>query len=136
MQDHTTKILQYFADWAKQKVKIHFDNNPHAVYFKERQIWWVALGQNIGIEQNGKHKNFERPVLVFKKFNAEMFLAVPISSQVKIGEYRYVFERDGMKYTANLSQMRVMSAKRLLRQLGKLDEKDFINIQQMFRKMT
>ncbi len=65
-----------------------------------------------------------------------MFLSIPISSQVKIGDYRYVFERDGMKYTANLSQMRIISAKRLLRQLGKLDEKDFGNIQQMFRKIV
>ena len=40
-----------------------------------------------------------------------------------------------MKYTANLSQMRVMSAKRLLRQLGKLAEEDFENIKQMFRNM-
>jgi mRNA-degrading endonuclease toxin of MazEF toxin-antitoxin module len=136
MQDITTKIIQYFTDWAKLKVKIHFYDNPHAVYSKERQIWWASMGQNIGSEQNGKHKNFERPVLILKKFNAEMFLAVPISSQVKIGDYRYVFEREGMKYTANLSQMRVMSAKRLLRQLGKLAEEDFENIKQMFRKMT
>jgi len=46
------------------------------------------------------------------------------------------FERDGMKYTANLSQMRAMSAKRLLRQLGKLNEADFENIKHMFRNMA
>src|ERR1700756_4567665 len=125
--NNITITIQRFTDWAKLKLSIHLNHDPRAIYFKERQIWWVSLGQNIGSEQNGKHKNFERPVLVLKKFNAEMFLAVPLSSQIKPGAYRFVFERNGVKYTANLSQIRVLSSKRLLRQVGKMENNDYTN---------
>ena len=134
--EHPLSItIKRFTDWAKLKLNIHLSVNNSQVYFKERQIWWVGLGQNIGSEQNGKHKNFERPVLVLKKFNAEMFLAVPLSSQVKLGDYKLTFERDGISFTANLSQIRVLSSKRLLRHVGKMQRPDFESIRQMFRKL-
>ncbi len=136
MENNITITIQRFTEWAKLKLSIHLNHDPGAIYFKERQIWWVSLGQNIGSEQNGKHKNFERPVLVLKKFNAEMFLAVPLSSQVKPGDYRFVFERNQTKFTANLSQIRVLSSKRLLRLVDKMEESDFENLQQIFRKLT
>lgn len=136
MENNLLKTIKRFSDWAGLKLDIHLYKDSHAVYFKERQIWWATVGQNIGIEQNGKHKNFERPVLVLKKFNAEMFLAVPLSSQFKSGNYRLIFERNGMKFTANLSQIKVMSTKRLLRQLGKMEETDYLRLKQMFRELA
>lgn len=58
---------QKFVDWTKLKIATHFSNKN--VYFREGEIWWVSIGQNIGNEQNGKNTNFERSVLIFKKFN-------------------------------------------------------------------
>ena len=40
------------------------DNGQHSVSFKERDIFWVSIGQNIGYEQNGKSDIFSRPVLI------------------------------------------------------------------------
>ncbi|MFA5995600.1 MAG: type II toxin-antitoxin system PemK/MazF family toxin [Patescibacteria group bacterium] len=130
------KIIQEFNAWSKLKIDIHLSKKSQTFYFKEGQIWWVSLGQNIGSEENGKNFHFERPVLILKKFNADMFLAVPTSSKIKPGNYRYIFQRNHLQYTINLSQMRVISAKRLLRRLGKLEAEDYKNIQNMFRKLV
>jgi len=128
------KILRWFTDWAGLKPKLHFSERE--LYFKERQIWWTSIGQNIGSEQNGKRGNFERTVLVFKKFNKDTFLGMPISTKIKIGAHRYVFSSKGKEFCLNLSQMRVMSSKRLLRLVGNISSPDYQKIVQMFRDMV
>lgn len=127
------KILKWFADWAGLKIKLHFSERE--LYFKERQIWWASIGYNIGSEQNGKRGNFERTVLVFKKFNRHTFLGIPISTKIKRGSYRYVFLRNGKEFCLNLSQMRVMSSKRLLRLIDNISPADYRSIAQMFKNM-
>ena len=71
-----------FLNWHRIKENIEFNNNR--VYFHKREIWWCSLGVNVGFEQDGKGKNFARPVLIFKKFNKEIFWALPISAKIKI----------------------------------------------------
>lgn len=127
------KILSLFHDWAKFKPLIHFAERE--IYFRERQIWWVSIGQNIGSEQNGKHGNFERPVIILKKFNAQTFLGIPISTKIKEGAHRHIFINNGARFSANLSQMRVMSSKRLLRSVANMPIADYEHIKQMYRKM-
>jgi len=56
------KYLKKFFDWTELKIKIH--SQERVFYFREREIWWTSLGLNIGFEQNGKNKRFERPVLI------------------------------------------------------------------------
>lgn len=126
-------LAELFNNWASLKIKLHFSLVQRDGYFKERDIWWVSIGQNIGSEQNGKHRNFERPVLILKKFNTEMFLAVPMSSKIIVEKYRYIFERHGTDYSINLSQMRVLSGKRLIRKMGNMNRYDFENIQKIFQ---
>jgi len=67
LQPIEERILQFIA-WSKLKVRLHIKPD-NGVYFREREIWWASLGANIGYEQDGKHENFERPVLVLKKFS-------------------------------------------------------------------
>ena len=116
-------IAQAIVDWTRLKIKLHFSGR--VVYFKEKQIWWIAVGQNIGDEQNGKNSNFERPVLILKKFNMNMFLGVPISTKIKDDQYKYTFTNNGTQFSANLSQIRVFSTKRLLRKVGVMENADF-----------
>lgn len=127
---------ELFAEWAKLKFALHFSDNADVPHVMERQIWWVSLGQNIGDEQNGKHKNFERPVLVLKRFGPTMFLAVPLSSKVKSGKYKVIFEQRGVKFTANLSQIRAISSKRLLRPLYVMEESSYGKILLHFQQLA
>ena len=56
-----------FDKWNNIKKDTHKENV--LVGFRNRDIFYIKMGQNIGFEQNGKGDNFVRPVIVFKKFN-------------------------------------------------------------------
>ena len=70
-----------FKKWHEKKAAIHTEGQR--VFFHEREVWWCSLGANIGFEQDGKGEKFARPVLVFKKFNKEVFRAIPLTLQTK-----------------------------------------------------
>lgn len=55
---------KHFEAWINLKAKLHDMNRLRAVH--EGDVWWCAMGENIGVEINGKHEVFSRPVLVFK----------------------------------------------------------------------
>ena len=129
------EIFGQFIKWTKLKFKLHISTDV-SFYFHEKEIWWASIGQNIGSEQNGKNINFERPVLVFKKFNHQTFLGVPISSQLKNSPYHYIFDKDDRQYCLNLSQVRVLSSKRLLRRIGGMKTIDFQRIKNQFHRVV
>jgi len=120
------EVAEKFVSWTKLKIKIHFSEKNFVV--KERQIWWASIGQNVGIEQNGKNCNFERPILILRRFNDEQFWALPITSKVKIGKYYHAFVQNDVRYSVCLSQLRVMDKRRLLRHLGEMNEVDYLEI--------
>jgi mRNA interferase MazF len=101
-------------------------------YFKEQEIWWANLGINIGFEQDGKNRNCERPVLIFKKFNKDFLWILPLTTRVKKDPHYFFLnpgkERGVEKGSIILSQIRAMSSKRLLRKMGKLTDKEFEEI--------
>jgi mRNA interferase MazF len=95
------------------------------IYFKERDIFWAKIGQNVGFEQNGKGKEFTRPVLVVKKYSKNMFLSVPLSTTIRDGSFFFQFNFKEKISTALLIQNRLMSTKRLVKKMGKIDEENF-----------
>ena len=67
-----------FDNW--NSIKKETNKEKILVGFKDRDIFYIKMGQNIGFEQNGKGENFVRPVVVFKKFNKNMFFGIPLST--------------------------------------------------------
>ncbi len=114
-----------FIQWTKLKIRIHLSDSRF--YFLEREIWWTSIGINVGSEQNGKNKSFERPVLILKKFNNSMFLGVPLTRKKKEGRYYFILKSDVPIYVI-LSQIRVLSSRRLLRRMKKISLVDFVAI--------
>lgn len=114
----TQDLIKIFANWTKLKIRIHASETNKDVYFKEGQVWWASIGQNVGVEANGKNENYERPVIIIKKFNGHSFLGVTLSTVKKAGDY-YVELKDvkGVSNIVNLSQVKNMSTKRLLRRI-------------------
>lgn len=43
---------EVFIVWTKRKIFHHFDDAEEIKqkYFREKEIWWVALGKNVGIK--------------------------------------------------------------------------------------
>lgn len=115
-----------YAGW--HIVKRRLEDQATVRYFHERQIWWTALGLNIGFEEDGKGTDWARPVLVLVKFNNSFFYGVPLSTTRKSGRYYMHFEYEGGQSSALLTQMRAFDARRLLRFEGWVGESDFRKI--------
>jgi mRNA interferase MazF len=113
--------MKDFPTWFKRKTWIH--NNARRIYFHEREIWFAHLGVNVGFEQDGKGTKFGRPVVIFRKFNNEVFWAVPLTSKEKSGKfYLSLGQNEKYSYTAILSQLRLMDSKRLYKKIGTIDK--------------
>lgn len=126
-----TKIINKFISWTKLKVRIHFSERE--IYFHEKEIWWASLGYNIGYEQNGKNDNFERPVLIIKTFNRHICWILPMSSKNKDNPYYYKINYQGEVYSIILSQLKLISSKRLLRKIRKISSEEFNEIKKAIR---
>lgn len=116
------------SSWEKLKVKLNFSDREHKLYFKERDLWWCSIGINIGHEEDGKNIISERPVLIIKKYNKYLFLAVPLTSRRKQGNYYYELCFERKICTAILSQLRTLSSKRLSRKIGRIESAIFNQI--------
>jgi mRNA interferase MazF len=117
-----------FQGWSKKKEILHNTPDERIVYFRNKEIWWCALGLNIGFEQDGKNNDYERPVLVLKKINRYLALVVPLSTKIKDHPYYFEYVYEGMCYSALVLQIRVVSSKRFLRRIGRLDANIFQKI--------
>jgi len=115
------KILELW-NILKQKVQA----KTFKPFFHEREIWWVYLGKNIGFEQDGKGKEFSRPVLILVKFNKEIFWGIPLTRREKEGKFYFNFFdiTTKEKQTAILSQMKPLSSNRLQKKIGKISKTD------------
>ena len=79
--------MKNYLGWHKKKDEL--EARSIVPNFREGDIWWCSLGLNLGYEEDGKNENFERPVVVIKKFNKDIFIGLPLSSVVKIGPYYF-----------------------------------------------
>lgn len=124
--------LTKFVEWTKVKIRIHFSSG--APLFRDGEIWWASLGANIGYEQDGKNVDFERPILVLRKFNKYILWAIPLSTKIKSNNpYYYQYELSGEKYSAILSQLRLISSKRLRRKIGMFPKDSYLEIRQKIK---
>ena len=125
--------VKRFRAWHKLKVKINLISSLPAGY-KERDIWWVSVGHNVGVEEDGKGLNFNRPVLIVKGFNKYLFWGIPLSTTKKSGKYYHQFVVNGVVSTALLSQLRVFDTRRLMSKYGMIGIKDFNSVKKSLRE--
>jgi mRNA interferase MazF len=123
----TAVFEKNFDDWIEKKKNCHFQVKSPPL-FRERDIWWVSVGVNVGFEEDGKNGNYVRPVLIVKKFNRELFLGVPMSTKLKDNKYYVPVTVKGQTVSVMTSQIRAFSSKRMWNKLAELDEGDFNKI--------
>jgi len=122
-----------FDKWNNLKKNLQKNNNK--LFFHEREIWWCSIGVNLGFEQDGRSDTFERPVLIIKKFNQDIFLGLPMTSAQKEGIYYQKIQYEDRNYTVVLSQVRLFDRKRLQRKIRILSEKEFKIIKEHFKNI-
>ena len=125
-----------YKDWMY--IKDDVQHKKHLHNFKEWEIWWCTVGENVGVEINGKGSHFMRPVIIFKKFNRVFFTGIPLTTKDHTNEFPdwYVhFTFKGKDEYAGIHQIRNHSAYRLYRKIGELDDVDKAKIYERFLEL-
>lgn len=126
-------MIKDFSAWFLLKGKLN--NRKSNLFFKEREIWWCHIGTNVGDEEDGKTSRFSRPVIIIKKFNNNLFCALPMTTKNKENRYYHQIDFQGRAVSIMLSQIRVLDKKRLTQRLGTLNDNDFITLREKLRKL-
>ncbi|MFH1170429.1 MAG: type II toxin-antitoxin system PemK/MazF family toxin [Candidatus Vogelbacteria bacterium] len=123
-----------FDQWNERKKGLH--DRDRVPFYHEREIWWCALGVNIGSEQDGSGEESRRPVLILKGLSTETCLIVPLTTSSRKHFLRpSVGTVGGKKAYALLSQLRVVDTKRLISKVGYLEKNMFEIIRKAVKTM-
>lgn len=125
-----------YTKWHKIKTEVNdLDNRP---FFHEREIWFCYSGLNVGFEQDGSGEEYLRPILIIRKFNNEIFWGIPLTKSDKAKDSRFYYSFsfvDGIMSLAILSQVKLIDAKRLARQVGTMKEEDFEKLKKKLKEL-
>lgn len=127
-------MKEIFNNWNELKQKIQ-EKDSKNIFFKEWDIWWSSLWQNIQTESNWKWENFRRPILVLKKLSSDSFICIPLSTKLKEGTWFYQYNLHWEKYTALLYQIKMIHKNRLRVKIWQIDEFDFIEIKKRLKNL-
>lgn len=119
-----TTMKKDFQKWNTKKIQVN--DTVQVPFFHEREIWFCALGLNVGFAQDGRGEDFQRPVVTIKKFNNQVCWAIPLSKTIRRGPYYFEFSFDSETTSvAILSPVRLMDVHRLSRKIGSMSEENF-----------
>lgn len=122
-----------FLPWFKKKTEMHHEKaRPH---FREGEVWFSALGMNVGFEQDGNGTRYLRPIAIIRKFNNEICWGVPLTRTKKDSEFYFSFELAGEMSTAILSQIRLVDAKRLFYRAGIMRDEDVAEMKKRLKAL-
>lgn len=128
-----TEYEKDFDGWNKVKTTLNKKNNIPVI--QQREIWWCAIGINIGNEEDGKGKTYSRPVLIVRKFSPSVFLGIPLTTQIKDRWHYHRIHLHGQEQCVILQQLRLFDTKRLTTKLGKLSKNQFNAIRAVLKNM-
>ena len=121
-------VKRNYVAWYK--VQTGIEKRPAVTNFRAREVWWCSLGENIGFEEDGKNEPFERPVLILRKFSAELFLGAPLTTKRKDNIFYHPIDIGGVTGSVMTSQVRALSSRRLNRRLAHIGKGAFSQIAQ------
>jgi mRNA interferase MazF len=122
-----------FDGWNGEKKALN--SSSAKTFCHAREIWWCALGVNVGFEQDGTGRNFDRPVIVIRGFNENIFLGAALTGKKKAGKFYFpVGLVEDKEASVILSQVRLVDTKRLIRKMGIVDEGIFVELKNALRR--
>ncbi len=122
--------MKKYDDW--NKVKQETDNLENLIKIREGEIRWCRFGINIGNEIIGKGENFQRPVLILKKYSGQIFLGLPVTSTIRDGDWYFKINNKGVDRSVILNQGRSLDSKRLEEKIFELSEKELDKIKEKY----
>ena len=121
-----------FIKWSIYKEKLN--SSTRSLMYKPGEIWWCALGINIGHEQDGDQLSFERPVLIIKTFSNDTCLCVPMTTSKRDSSFYFSITLSGKEVSIITSQIRTISTKRLLRNFANISDDEFKKLKEFVRE--
>ncbi len=120
-----------YRAWDKHKQTLN--EQEKVPTFRERELWWCGIGANVGDEEDGKNKRYERPVLIVRKFNRHLFWGVPTSLQMKDNPFYHAISFHGRQQSVLISQLRLWDSRRLSNKIGTLSRKQFNEVREAIK---
>lgn len=112
-----------FDGWNIEKKQAHEGSGR---FYHEREVWWCALGVNVGFEQDGSGQRFQRPVLIIKGLSRSTCLVAPLTTSSKKHSLRVLLGVIGEKTAyALLSQIRVVDTRRFTERIEFVEKEAF-----------
>jgi mRNA interferase MazF len=124
-------MFKRFLEWIGLKERLHTAEHKPP-FFREGELWWCHVGENIGNEINGKGDHFTRPIYIFKKYDRYSMLGLPLTTKEKDGTWYAPIEFRGQKQRVVLSQGRVFDYRRLKEKMGELGDGERTQIREMY----
>ncbi len=126
--------MKDFDSWNIQKKTLHLTGENK--FYHPREIWWCSLGVNVGFEQDGTGKVYERPILILRGFSKHVCLMVPLTTSQKKNPYHIpIGIVDGKEAFVITSQIRLIDTKRFINKIGVVDQKIFENIRKTIKDL-
>ena len=91
--------------------------------FREREVWLICLGVNVGSEIDGTGKKFCRPAVILHKKDRKNCIILPMSRSDGDGRSDY-YEYKKNSFVV-LGQIRTVSAKRLVRKMYTMSPRQY-----------
>lgn len=116
-----------YRKWSEVKANLNVSSDN--IYIRAGEIRWVAIGVNVGSEIDGKGVSFARPCLILHVIGGSLALIIPFTSKNKANKQFY--KRISLQhFNSNLclSQIRVVSQKRIFKRMKKIPSQEFIAI--------
>ena len=126
------KIIKTYQKWMKRKSIIN--NGGKYRKINEGDVVWAAVGENVGVEIDGKSEKYSRPVIVLRKHTTQCFTGVPLTSRPHKGSWYASFEFQGKKQVAVLIQTKLFDTSRVYDRIGELSKKDYMHILKSYAK--
>lgn len=131
-----SKYKKDFQTWNMHKKYLEKTKTKNP-FIQEREIWWVSIGVNLGYEEDGKGRSFNRPVLVIKKFSQYLFLGVPLTTNLAVRPYKIEIKAKGSVSSILTSQIKAFSTKRVENKITKIEKEEFEKIvERVFRDLS
>lgn len=119
-------MLKNYQKWMG--VKSNINNSSKVRKINEGDVVWAAVGENVGVEIDGKSEKYSRPVIVLRKHSDLCFTGMPLTSKPHKGSWYTNFKFQNRCQTAVLIQTKLMDTHRVYNRMGKLSKTDYQKI--------
>lgn len=128
-----TKVYTIYNIWDDtEEFIVENDKTPKV---EEGEIWWCFMDSRFDLEASVREPNI-RPVLVYRKLDRFLFLAMRISSEKQLDDHWHVpLFLDGKEQAVLVDDFFTTDVTKLGKYIGKLSEENLKKVRDMLKEI-